>query len=339
MRRWVRPVVGVVVLGAVVAAAVTHPSMVTATLGALVSVRPGWLTAAVVVEAVSVLAVAELHRVLLGAAGARRPRPRDYLAVTYVGGAVSSCLPGGPALAFAYVYRQLRSRGVAETPAVWTLVVSGAVSTATIALTGATVLTLTGRRSAAHVLLGIAEVAAVPALIALVGWVSRHPRPVIETVTAVLGRLRPRSVHSGRERVVAAVSTLHDIRPSWRQWLVALAWSAVNWGADAACLTLCLLAVGATLPSPGALVLAYVAGVAATQLAVTPAGLGLTEAAITGVLVAHHLPAHPALAGVLLFRLLSPGLNTAVGATIALTRRRSTEDSSEADRVVVRPGE
>ncbi|WP_329044988.1 flippase-like domain-containing protein [Amycolatopsis sp. NBC_01488] len=328
-RRWVRPVAGTVVAGVLVVAAVTHPSVVTATLRVLVAVRPGWLTAAVLVEVVSVLGIAQLHRVLLGAAGATRPRTGDYLAVTYVGGAVSSSLPGGPALAIAYVYRQLRARGVAEASAAWALVVAGAVSTATIALVGGTVLTLAGHLTAVTVVLGAAEVAAVPGLIALVRWAARHPRPVIRFASAVLGRfnlLRRRPVHTGRERVVAAASTLNGIRPAWRHWLGAVSWSAVNWCADAACLALCLLAVGAALPSPGALVLAYVAGVVTTTLAVTPAGLGTTEAAITTVLVAHGSPAQPALAAVLLFRLLSPGLNTAVGTAIAAIRRSPGPD-------------
>ncbi|MEV6831848.1 lysylphosphatidylglycerol synthase transmembrane domain-containing protein [Amycolatopsis sp. NPDC051102] len=310
--------------GVLVVAAATHPSVVTATLRVLVAVRPGWLAAAVLVEVVSVLAIAQLHRVLLGAAGATRPRTGDYLAVTYVGGAVSSSLPGGPALAIAYVYRQLRARGVAEASAAWALVVSGAVSTATIALVGSAVLTLAGHLDAVTVVLGAVEVTAVPGLIALVRWAARHPRPVIGCASAVLGRLNVllrRPVHTGRERVVAAASALNGIRPAWRHWLCAVTWSAINWGADAACLALCLLAAGAALPSPGALVLAYVAGVVTTELAVTPAGVGTTEAAITTVLVAHGSPTHPALAAVLLFRLLSPGLNTAVGATIAAIRR------------------
>jgi uncharacterized protein (TIRG00374 family) len=93
---------------------------------------------------------------------------------------------------------------------------------------------------------------------------------------------------------------------------------AVNWGADATCLALCLRAVGTPLPSLTTLVLAYVAGVAATQLMLTPAGLGVTEAAITAVLIAHGSPAQAALAAVLLYRLINPGLNTAIGAIVAL---------------------
>jgi uncharacterized membrane protein YbhN (UPF0104 family) len=317
----------VLVVGAVIAAAVSHPSTVVATLRALASVHPGWLATAVAVEAVSVLAIAQQHRVLLGAAGAKRPRVGDYLAVTYVGGAVSSSLPGGPALAAAYTYRQLRARGVTEAHAVWTLAVAGMVSTAVIALTSTTLLTLAAHPTAATLALGMAEIAGGPALVALARWTARHPQPVLRFTSMTLGRfnrLRRRPADTGRDRVVATVLTLNEIQPRRRHWAAALGCAAVNWGADAACLALCLLAVGATIPAFTTIVLAYVAGVATTQLALTPAGLGMTEAAITGVLVAHGSPAHPALAAVLLFRLISPGLNAAIGAMIGLTRRSAS---------------
>jgi hypothetical protein len=313
------------VVGAVAVAAVSVPSTVTATLRALTTVRPGWLAIAVAVETVSVLALAQLHRVMLGAAGAKQPRVGDYLAVTYVGGAVSSSLPGGPALATAYTYRQLRSRGVTEGHATWTLAASGAVSVAVIALISTTLFTLAGRLTASTLTVGAAEIAAAPALVALARWAARHPQPVTRTLSTALGwlnRLRRRPAGSGRDRVVAAVVTLNDIQPRWRHWAAASTWAAVNWGADATCLALCLLAVGTAVPSLAALVIAYIAGVATTQLAPTPAGLGVTEAAITAVLVAHGIPAHPGLAAVVLFRLLSPGLNTAVGAAIGLARPR-----------------
>lgn len=83
---------------------------------------------------------------------------------------------------------------------------------------------------------------------------------------------------------------------------------------------MCLLAIGTPLPTLATLVTAYLAGVAASQLAPTPGGIGFVEAAITGALVAHGTPAHAALAAVLLFRLLSPGLNIVIGAVIGLLR-------------------
>jgi len=324
-RQWIRPLAAMLVVGAVVAAAMTHLSTVTAVLRALITVHPGWLAAAVAVEAASVSATAQLHRIMLAAAGANRPHMGDYLAVTYVGGAVSSSLPGGPALAAAYTYRQLRSRGVSQSQAAWTLAASGVVSTAVIALISTILLTLARHPTASTLALGTVEITAAPALVALAGWAARHPRPLIRIGSAALrwcNRRRRRPAGTGHDRVVAAALALSDIRPRWHHWVAALACAAVNWGADAACLALCLVAVGNSIPSLTAIVLAYVAGVASTQLALTPAGLGITEAAITAVLVAHGSPAHTALAAVLLFRLLSPGLNTAIGAAIGLTRTR-----------------
>jgi uncharacterized membrane protein YbhN (UPF0104 family) len=310
-------------VGALIIAVRSLAPLVTAALRSLTKPHPGWLVAAVAVEALSVLATAQQHRVLLGAAGAKRPGVGDYLAVTYVGSAVSSGLPGGPGLAIAYVYRQLRFRGVTESQAGWTLAASGAVSTAVLALVSIVAVTLAGRPTAPTLVLGVAEIAAVPALVGLVRWGAWHPQPVTTVASAVLGRLnrlRRRPVDTGLDRVVTAVATLSDIQPRSWHWLSASTLAAINWGADAACLALCLLAVGTPVPPLATIVTAYLAGVAATQLTPLPAGIGVTEAAITAVLVAHGTPAQPALAAVLLFRLASPGLNTAIGAVIALAR-------------------
>ena len=314
---------GVLIVGAAIIAAGSLPSLVSATLRTLTRLHPGWLVAAVAIEAVSVLATAQQHRVLLGAAGAKRPRLGDYLAVTYVGAAVSSSFPGGPELATAYTYRQLRSREVTEGHAMWAVAISGAVSTAVLALAGITVVTLTGRPTASTLVLGMVDIAAVPALVRLFRWAARHPRPVIRVLSATLARLnrlRRQPAGAGLDRAVATVATLSEIQPRSRHWLAALTLAAINWGADATCLALCLLAVGIPVPALAGLALAYLAGVAATQLTPLPAGIGVTEAAITAVLVAHGTPAQPALAAVLLFRLASPGLNTTIGAAIALAR-------------------
>jgi uncharacterized membrane protein YbhN (UPF0104 family) len=322
-RRWLRPAAVLLVVAGVAAAAVSAPSTVATALRTLTRLHPGWLAAAIAVEAVSVLGKGQVQRVLVGASGARRPRMGDYLAVTYVGAAVSGSLPGGPALAAAYTYRQLRSRGATEGQAMWTLVASGALMTALIAMVSTTLITFAGRPTAATLVTGAVEVAAAGALAVLARWAARHPDRVTGAVAAALGwlnRLRRRPVDTGRDRVVATVATLTGIQPRRRHWTAALTWAAASWSGDVACLTLCLLAIGTPVPSLAVIVAAYVAGVAATQAAPTPSGLGVTEAAITAVLITHGSPAQSALAAVLLFRLLNPGLNTAVGATIGLLR-------------------
>jgi putative heme transporter len=332
-RRWVRPVVGMTAAAAVVAVLmVTVRPTLTAAVRTLTDLHPGWLAAAVAVESVSVLATAQLHRVMIGAAGVRPPRVGDYLAVTYVGGAVSSSLPGGPALATAYTYRQLRARGVSQAHAGWALTISGVLSTAVMALASTLVFTLDGNASLPRLAVGAAEVAAAVALAVLARWATRHPQPLTRVLTGALGRLNAlwrRPAGAGGERLDAFVAGVSRIRPRGRHWVAALVWAAADWGADAACLALCLLAVGTPVPTLAGIVGAYVAGVAATQLAFTPAGLGVTEAAITAALMAHGSPAHAALAAVLLFRLLSPGLNTAIGAVVGVVRplcdRRRTE--------------
>lgn len=335
LRRWVRPALGLLVAGAVAAIAVFARSTVAGALEALTDLRPGWLAAAVAVEAVSVLATAQLHRVLLGAAGAPRPRVGDYLAVTYVGGAVSSSVPGGPALAAAYTYRQLRSRGVTSAHTGWALTAAGVLSTAVIALVGTVALTLAGNVTATTVAAGAAEIAAAAALAALARWAASHPRHVTAAATRVLARwnrIRRRPAGADAARVGEAVATVTAIQPRGRHWAAAAVCAAADWGADASCLALCLLAVGTPIPSLAAIVAAYVAGAAATQLAFTPAGIGVTEAALSAALIAHGSPAAAALAAVLLFRLISPGLNTAIGAALGVIRPLWTQRRRPASR-------
>lgn len=69
--------------------------------------------------------------------------------------------------------------------------------------------------------------------------------------------------------------------------------------------------------------LAYLVGMAVSSAAPTPGGLGVAEAALVAGLVGVGVATAPAVAGVLLFRLLTFWLPTAPGA-LALRRLRTT---------------
>ena len=73
--------------------------------------------------------------------------------------------------------------------------------------------------------------------------------------------------------------------------------------------------VPGTRPSAdvGALVVAFMAASAAGSAVPVPAGLGSTEAALVGVLVAAHVPAAHAVEVVLVFRLITFWLPAGVG--------------------------
>lgn len=332
-RRWPRAVASVFVVCGIATVVVLSWPTIVAALGTVTSVHPAWLVVAELVEVVSVLGTTQLQRVMLAAAGAPRPGLRDHLGTTYVAAAVSGSLPGGTALATAYTYRQLRARGVTRAHTGWTLTASGVFAAATMALVTTVLLTLHGGGTTSVIITGAVEMLAAAGLLAGIRWATRHPAAVFAAAmwcTNKLDRLRARKRTTDRERraqtdparVAAVVAVLTSVRIRPRHAVSGVVWGFLDRGADVACLGVCLLAVGLPMPSPAALFTAYVAGVAAGQLSLTPAGAGLVEAAITGALIASGTPAHTALAAVLVFRMLSPGLNTVIGALVGAFRPR-----------------
>ncbi|NKQ52347.1 UPF0104 family protein [Amycolatopsis sp. K13G38] len=325
-RRLLRIVVAALLTAAVVALLVAGWPTVSQVPATLRSVNPFWAATALALEALSLLGTAQLQRVMLAAAGASPPGLRDHVAVTYVGAAISGGLPGGSALGTAYVYRQLRARGVTAARIGLALTAAGLLSTAMMALVSVAALTFVGS-AAGSAAASVVELGVVVALVVLARWVVRHPGVVAAIARWCVARingLRRRPASLGGDAVSSVVSGLAGIRLPGSRQAAALGWSLADRGADIACLALCLVAVGTPIPSLAAVVTAYVAGVAASQVSLTPAGLGITEAAMTAALVAHGSPAQAALAAVLLFRLFSPGVNVGIGAAIGLARAGRT---------------
>jgi hypothetical protein len=120
------------------------------------------------------------------------------------------------------------------------------------------------------------------------------------------GRLGSRLGRAGFEarvdafftRVVAAARQLVSSR--W-QTAGAWAWAAARLAFSVASLAACLPAVGVRVDLP-VLVLAYAAGKVAGMLSLVPAGLGLVEGSLAGVLTAFGTPYEAALLVALLYR-------------------------------------
>lgn len=105
-----------------------------------------------------------------------------------------------------------------------------------------------------------------------------------------------------------------------------------NWVADCLCLAFSIRAIGVDVPWQG-LVLAYGAGMAAASVGLTPGGLGVVEAVLSGSLVAVGMKGHSALAAVLVYRLISFWLVMTVGWAVAatLTRARDPQPGEHSD--------
>jgi hypothetical protein len=104
-----------------------------------------------------------------------------------------------------------------------------------------------------------------------------------------------------------------------------------NWLTDAAVLAVSIRAAGAAVPWH-VLLLIYGSGVAAQSLTVTPGGFGVAEGTLGLTLVAAGLSPGPALAAVLLYRLVSFWLVASAGwlVFLRLRRRRLPEEAPPA---------
>jgi putative heme transporter len=116
-------------------------------------------------------------------------------------------------------------------------------------------------------------------------------------------RHRPRETGVGELAEQIAGLQLIDLRGSGRAVVSTAA--LANWILDIACLAACCAAVGAEGMTLALVLLAYAAATAASSAAFLPGGLGLVDGALLAALVAGGVPSHPALAAVLLYRLVS----------------------------------
>jgi putative heme transporter len=109
-----------------------------------------------------------------------------------------------------------------------------------------------------------------------------------------------------------------------------------NWLFDLLCLALCVRAAGVRVPWWG-IILAWAAGAGGASLNLTPGGLGVVEAALTGALVALGVPAAPALTAVLLYRIISFWLAIAIGWPLYWLLRREEKVGHARDGLLKRP--
>jgi uncharacterized protein (TIRG00374 family) len=114
------------------------------------------------------------------------------------------------------------------------------------------------------------------------------------------------------------------VRPPGRAWLHALLRATWNWIVDVLCLIAACRAVGAHGLAIAGAALAYSLGMAASSISLLPAGLGVVDGTLTIALSHSHISTATATAGVLLYRLISVVLITALGWAIRLALRTST---------------
>jgi len=305
-RRAVRAATGVVVAAVVITGVVIVMPTVQAAGTALIGADPWWIVLAVVTEAGALVAFSVLHHRLLVAASVRVSLGAVTLA-TMAANALHLTVPGGAALSTAYTYKRRRAWGASAPATTWTMVAGGvaaSLSLAAIALGSA--LVVGGRPTSLPWL--VAQIAGVAALGAGVVLVARRPGLLVTAGTwglRLVNRVRHRPRETGVEELADQIAGLQliELRGSGRAVVGGAA--LANWILDIACLAACCAAVGAEGMTLTLVLLAYAAATAASSAAFLPGGLGLVDGALLAALVAGGVPSHPALAAVLLYRLVS----------------------------------
>jgi uncharacterized membrane protein YbhN (UPF0104 family) len=318
-RRWWRPALLVVGVAVAVLELRGHLPSAASTWTALQRSRPGWLLAAVALEAVSMGAFAEQQRQLLAAFGVRVSASVS-LAVSYARSAMSMALPAGSAVSAGYAFRQFRAQGASQPVAAAVMLLSGVASVAGLALlsAGDAALTWLSRPVllAAAVALLVAAVAGRRRLPHSTAWATAASAPVATVPVPVATGSVPVAVGSAPRPAATAASPVARLRDTLRdtaamarsvparRWVVVIALAAVNWLTDLACLVAAVRAVGLAVPA-ATIVVAYLAAQLVRQIPITPGGIGVIEASLVLALTAAGAATAPAAAAVLIYRLLS----------------------------------
>ena len=288
----------------------------------LSSSSPVWLIGSVLAESASFACTFALQRLAL------RTRKRfAVVAAGLTGNAVTNVLPGGDAAGATVQFRMLATAGIATDNAV------GGMTTASLlgvgGLLALPLLTLPAILGAAPVSPGLVHTA----LLGLAGFglfvaggavVMVSDRPL-----ALLGRIVERLWNSlpGRHTKITGLDRRllrqrDDIRTTLgHDWLRALVLTVGRLGFDYGCL-LCALRATGSRPRPSLVLLAYAAAGVVALVPITPGGLGIVEASLSGLLVLAGVPGGKALVATLAYRLASYWLPLIAGLVAYLLFRR-----------------
>jgi uncharacterized protein (TIRG00374 family) len=288
----------------------------------LKDVDPGWWIVMVATSAAGTWCMCALQRQALNGA------PWFPVATSQLAGAAfSKVVPGGSAAAAALQARMLTQAGLAPA-AIGTGLTAGALLLLA-ALAGLPLLALPALLFGRHIPDGLLGTGAIGLGIFLALFVvgtllllnDRVLTAVARTLQAAERRLRRWRAASDElpERLFHERNLLR--RSLGGAWPQAVATAAGRWIFDFLCLYAALLAVGARPPLYVAL-LAYSASSLLGQIPLTPGGLGVVEAGLTGTLALASVPAAPAALATLAYRLASYWLPLPVGLWAWLWHRK-----------------
>lgn len=265
-----------------------------------------WLGLAIACQTASMIVFARLQRWLLRAGGVRVGLG-DMVEITLAANALGTSLPGGAAWSATWAFSQLRRRGVDRVLAVWVLLVAGALASFALFILITVGSWMAGPTGPVSDLRPVTTALAAIPVTAGIMWYGAHRSPAVRTALSRSWRTIQRAVPGTAwlGRVTAGLMRrLATVQPGPIGWLETFGMALANWLYDGLGLTFCLLALHLKVPWPD-MVLIYALTKTAASLPITPGGLGVVEGSLALLLIAYGVPATGALAGVLLYRIVS----------------------------------
>jgi len=291
-----------------------------------------WEFGAVAAEASSIVGYGYLQKTVLRWGGAEIPLPALSL-VSLANNAIAYTVPGEPAVSSAYRFRFFRRHGASGASAGWTILtilIAQAIGMSLLLLVGVLVALSghTGVHARGYVFVGLFVVVIAGAFLIRRDLLLRFLGVVVRTARRVTGHPRGDVL----KRIESTLARMHEIPLSGAAALGLVAMATALWLTDFVILVCCFGAVHAPIPWSGVL-LAFGVSQIVASLPVIPGGLGIVEGSLAVILVAYGAKKIPALAVVLVYRLLTFWVVIIVGwISIAVIEWRVRRDDTATAR-------
>ncbi len=326
--RWHVVVVALAAVG-LVAFTVAEREQVRVALTQIRTLDWSWMVLGMVASILSIVLFAGVRIVLLDAAGGRMGLGEATTA-SFASGAIAATVPGGGAIATAYMLQRYRDSGADAAGATWVTVASGIVAPAVLVAATLAGFAVLGEGS------GVVTLPALLAVGLLAGFalLTRRPhllhRPTV-TVVTWWRRVRRRPVDDADDVAVSFVDRFGDIRAGSGRWSGVWVLQVLSWAGEFVTLVASILAVGGTVPWQAVLA-AYGTSQLAGAIPLVPGGAGQVEATLVLGLTAAGMDTPTALATAVVFRIASHWLVVPIGWVCLAFDRRAQRRSDPGTR-------
>lgn len=288
----------------------------------LLTLDPWWLGVALLAEASSFVCAMALLRLVL--------RTKSWFSVVtagLAGNAVTNTLPGGDAVGASVQYRMLASTGIDTVQAAGGLAVSSIIGVAGLfslpifalpIIIGGTAVSAGLVHAGELGFLGFVLIVVLGVVILTTDRTLLAVGRFLQWFLSRLHRHRRETRDLGQRLINERDQVRTDLGQNW--WKAVLL-VAGRIGLDYLSLLAVLRATG-TRPNPSLVLLAYAATAVLALLPITPGGLGIVEASLSGLLVLANVPSGNAVVATLAFRLGSYWLPTIAGGVCYILYRR-----------------